>query len=60
MTWRLGNNIRLRLQTGLQLWDPKLMARIYIYIYRAWENTDGDISYRESRFVGNEAACSMV
>jgi len=25
----VGNNIRLRLQTGLQLWGPKLMVRIY-------------------------------
>jgi len=27
MSWRLGSSIRLRFQTGLQLWRTEVMAR---------------------------------
>jgi hypothetical protein len=30
MSWRLGNSIRLRLRTGLQLWRTEVMLKAII------------------------------
>jgi len=37
MSWRLRNSIRLRLQTVLQLWRTKVMARTYIELARIFK-----------------------
>jgi len=56
MKWRLGNSIRLRLQTGLQLWGTSSDGED---INRAWGNIKENIktsATRESRSAQTEAA----
>jgi len=38
MSWRLGNSIRSRYETGLQLWRTEVLTRAY----RGWENIKGN------------------
>jgi len=46
MSWRLGNSIRLRLQTGLQLWSDDEE------INRAWENIKENIKTSAKESLG--------
>jgi hypothetical protein len=48
MTWRLGNSIRLRLQTVLQLWRTYVLTRTS----RAWESINENIKTSAKESLG--------
>jgi hypothetical protein len=49
MNWRLGNSIRLSLQTGLQLWKTSSDDKD---IYRAWGNIKENIKTSPTESLG--------
>jgi len=57
MSWRLGNSIRLSLQTGLQLLRTSSDGED---INRAWEKENIRTSATGSSSAGIEAALTMV